>query len=218
MSAVLCGLVWHIGAPCSRPRSQHFQSSRCPSSVWAFGREQGYPADSPRYLIIFGSAVGTEGHSGRHTADDYFHILTGRQTAYEAGDLTREIYNPGDVHHMKRGVVKQYAMEPESWALEYAAGESIAPRSTTETLQLPPMATILHCHHAQVRVVPCHWIVMFIGDHVGPSLTCRSGWIPLMLPFGFADSMFSTLDVQTLYHTVRITAREMIRNLLIGKI
>jgi hypothetical protein len=44
------------------------------------------------------------------------------------------------------------------------------------------------------------------------------GFIPGMLPFGFADAMFSTLDIPTLYDTVRITGREMIRNLLLGKI
>jgi C-8 sterol isomerase len=38
-----------------------------------------------------------------------------------------------------------------------------------------------------------------------------------MLPFGLADIAFSTLDWETFYHTVRITGREMIGNLLRGK-
>jgi C-8 sterol isomerase len=39
-----------------------------------------------------------------------------------------------------------------------------------------------------------------------------------MLPFGYADALLSTLDLITLWNTTRITGREMIRNLLAGKI
>ncbi|KAI0642708.1 ERG2 and sigma1 receptor-like protein [Trametes meyenii] len=122
-------------------------------------------ASITEYLIIFGSPLGTEGHSGMHTSDDYFNILVGEEWMFGPPNLEREVYRPGDVNHLPRGQVKQYKMHDGCFALEYARG-----------------------------------------------------WIPPMLPFGFADVFSSTLDYWSFFRTVRITAREFIRNLLIGKI
>lgn len=50
------------------------------------------------------------------------------------------------------------------------------------------------------------------------ALEYARGWIPPMLFFGYADGLTSTLDLPTLWDTTRITAREMISNLLRGKL
>ncbi|KAF1993709.1 sigma receptor and C-8 sterol isomerase [Amniculicola lignicola CBS 123094] len=79
-------------------------------------------ASVTEYVIIFGTAVGTEGHTGRHTADDYFYVLRGTELAFKPGVYEPEVYPQGSVHLMKRGDVKQYKMESTCFALEYARG------------------------------------------------------------------------------------------------
>lgn len=74
------------------------------------------------YLIVFGSPIGTEGHSGRFWADDWFCILDGEQWAYENGSLSRQVFRPGDRHHMPRGSARGYRIPDHCWALEYARG------------------------------------------------------------------------------------------------
>ena len=122
-------------------------------------------ASITEYLIVFGSAVGTEGHSGRYLATDYFMILEGEQWAQRAHEMDKVRFLPGELNVLPKGEAIQYKMPDRCWAL---------------------------------------------GD--------ARGWIPLMLPFGVADTLTSTLDFHTLSRMMFLYGRHVVSNLLTGKI
>lgn len=117
-------------------------------------------ASLEEYILIFGTPVGTQGHSGRFPADDYYYILSGEQHVFHKGDLQMRVYEPGDLNHMRRGHALSFRMTPGSWGVEYARG-----------------------------------------------------FIPGMLPFGLADTVFSNLDYGEFLRLVRVYGRNTVREL-----
>lgn len=123
------GMISHILSNLTSTYPNTHLSLNTDTSEWVFNNAGGamgamyvIHASITEYLIIFGTPLGTEGHSGLHPADDYFHILVGEQWAFQPGALEMERYRPGDVHLMRRGVAKQYKMHEGCWAMEYARG------------------------------------------------------------------------------------------------
>jgi hypothetical protein len=116
------------------------------------------------YVILFGSAIGTEGHSGRYSTEVWDFMLDGEMWTYFAGDFEKTVYVPGDKAYLGADRAKGYCLPERGWMLEYSRGS-----------------------------------------------------IPSMLPFGLANTMFSTLDTSCTKTTLKQYGGMVVKELLQGK-
>lgn len=79
-------------------------------------------ASLSEYIILFGSPIGTEGHSGRYRTEVYDFQIAGETWCYLEGEMQRTVYKPGDVMYLGPSAVKGYRIPEHSWMLEYARG------------------------------------------------------------------------------------------------
>ena len=112
------------------------------------------------YILLFGTPIGTEGHSGRYIADVHDFVFEGEMWCYEEGDSVRKTYKPGDHAFLGGRRTKGYRIPDSAYMLEYARGP-----------------------------------------------------IPLMIPFGLADTMVSTLDMKCARDTLTDYGKLVIRSL-----
>jgi C-8 sterol isomerase len=89
---IVANLTSTYGAKYINPRTQEWVLN---NAGGAMGAMYVIHASITEYLIVFGTPLGTEGHTGRHTADDYFHILQGEQWAFSPPNLTMEVNRSG---------------------------------------------------------------------------------------------------------------------------
>lgn len=79
-------------------------------------------ASLSEYIMIFGSPIGTGGHSGRYPCDVWDFMISGEMWCYVQGRTEKTIYRPGDMAHLGPGAVKGYRLPESGWMLEYARG------------------------------------------------------------------------------------------------
>lgn len=81
-----------------------------------------YYASVFEYLMIWGTPIGSEGHSGRHAVGFWDTVLDGEMWYYGEGQFDKRIYQPGDRVYVGPNQARAMNFTDGVWALEYARG------------------------------------------------------------------------------------------------
>jgi hypothetical protein len=81
-----------------------------------------YYASMTEYIMIWGTPIGSEGHSGRHFTGFWDTVIDGETWYYGEGQFEKTVYKPGDRIYVGPGQARAMNFTNGVWAVEYARG------------------------------------------------------------------------------------------------
>jgi hypothetical protein len=81
-----------------------------------------YYASMSEYIMIWGTPIGSEGHSGRHFTGFWDTVIDGETWYYGEGQFEKTVYKPGDRIYVGPGQARAMNFTNGVWAVEYARG------------------------------------------------------------------------------------------------
>lgn len=81
-----------------------------------------YYASISEYIMIWGTPIGSEGHSGRHFTGFWDTVIDGETWYYGEGQFEKTVYKPGDRIYVGPGQARAMNFTDGVWAVEYARG------------------------------------------------------------------------------------------------
>jgi C-8 sterol isomerase len=81
-----------------------------------------YYASLHEYIMIWGTPIGSEGHSGRHRVGFWDTVIDGEMWYFAEGEFEKRIYTPGDRVYVGPGQACGMNFTNGVWAVEYERG------------------------------------------------------------------------------------------------
>jgi ERG2 and Sigma1 receptor like protein len=135
-----------------------------------------YYASVFEYLMIWGTPIGSEGHSGRHLVGFWDTVIDGEMWYYGEGQLDKRVYRPGDRVYVGPGQARAMNFTDGVWAVEYARGPlpaSVPFGVADELLSTLDFATAGQTLSVYAALVGHHFRLPH-GDGTPPSLLRRA--------------------------------------------
>jgi len=81
-----------------------------------------YYASIHEYIMIWGTPIGSEGHSGRHAVGFWDTVIDGEMWYYGEGQFEKRVYRAGDRVYVGPNQVRGMNFTTGVWAVEYVRG------------------------------------------------------------------------------------------------